>query len=1569
MHKEPIFRMRLIGTILMLGLIAGSVFSSSFMKHFWSLSASSQPKTVTNSSSTLKPTKAEMVRVSGLTIESSVKTDQLSYSIIPESSSAPSNAASSLATLPSGWFLPTGSNNFCGYFGWLGYSSSFGGYHLAQDMCNPQGAPVYSIGDGDVIYSRTDVGSYGPGDSRGGALVARYRAADGTWFTALYGHLNNPHGTGHVSAGEVIGFSNAYSPPHVHFAVHPGFDPEPDNPWRGYTSNRSVTYGFTDPISFLNAHPRGQAGGNCTFTVGQGRSGAELTAFQNVFNNAGGRTIFGCPDSPVRTDGFTSFLGTTSHYQTFTNGGKKSDIEFLASGNRANQAYAVLSPLYEKWASFSFVTSNRLGYPIENLSSESTTCYGTRMRYQSFESGSLQYLLSGSRSGSVFEVHGAIHSKWRIKGYAGCPLGAPLSDESDARPSGKSGRTGKLNAFEGGHIYFLNGSNQAYEVHGAIYQTYVGMGGSGSWLGFPITDEYVASGYARNDFEGGYITTTDGVHYRAFGNTVTQCGDANNIRESIQRLNHFLANNSLPDYLPAGSAVEVIHSFRLQAYDELYYSALDLRGLAGNSLIYARRFLNQGDADSACKYLQQGSRYIRLMTDTESTAVLVWQTRVNNVSDIIRSVYDGSKAGVIFGVDYLGEKAGLGAKAGLAAELLYLPLDYALDKSMYGEEEAVKRLKDRIFKEVLVKVVIGTVRLPQLGNKTIREYIEKGVNHTVGRSELYNLLEAASKNPEFHRELVRALAFVMSEASTAAVERVATELEQNFLDALQSGSGSFVPSNSENSLAQAAAANSPLVLNTFPAKDAAYVDVNLSSLSITFSENILPNTRAVNVTDSKGRAVSVIGSSTNGSIFSVSLGASLSRGSAYKVTVQAGAVINSAGVGNDQLVWSFSTSPSPLSIGANVTVANTGGVGLNLRSSPAFLNDGSNVIMVLPEGSAMSIIGGPTQSDGYTWWNIRGGGQTGWGAIGDWLTATDSNGLRIGAEVKVANTSGVGLRLRSEPSINGERITTLVEGTRLTLISGPYYVDGYLWWNVKGSAGTGYCAVAYWLFPQAQPEMGTLTISALEPSALQIRDWNQSVVYSAKVTDANGNLIDGAKVTGDDNLQGTLVITTFPTTDRGFVSYGTHVPNEKANGTYDITFRASKEGYAPSATITRQVQVNHLPGPAPTPTPTYSIRGRITDAYGNGIPNVDVVYGGARLRPDDAYTDNQGYYLIGNAFQGITYNVTPLKTGYTFNPPSQRFDTISSNQTADFIGSSTAPSAPVLLTEEGTDKAVAVESVMRTRDPFPQNATSSFSPDGRPRLMLFATNLTLAPGEGFADLSIQAEDAAHRMYPLTIEYAGKVPDVDALTSIIVRPNDQMIDDGDVWVSIAFRGVESNKARVTFSSGAQPQFLSFLEGNPGRPGDGVTVNATGGQLGGFELFPYIPLSGNTNGLTFTVFLPPGTPNLKSLSFNIISLKPPGPCQASFGGGGGFITGRVAFNGVQGSFVNMTQAELEGLVRGANSFYPGCNFTLNDLYIGKVYLSPDNAAGPPINITTLDAAAFGHGQYNYPGTQGP
>jgi len=121
--------------------------------------------------------------------------------------------------------------------------------------------------------------------------------------------------------------------------------------------------------------------------------------------------------------------------------------------------------------------------------------------------------------------------------------------------------------------------------------------------------------------------------------------------------------------------------------------------------------------------------------------------------------------------------------------------------------------------------------------------------------------------------------------------------------------------------------------------------------------------------------------------------------------------------------------------------------------------------------------------------------------------------------------------------------------------------------------------------------------------------------------------------------------------------------------------------------------------------------------------------------------------------------------------------------------------APTLLTEANTNRALALDSVTFMRDLFPVTTPYNFSMDQRTRVTLFAIGLDLAPGEGGSVVTAQAEDSAHRIFPLTIEYVGKVPNFDWLTQVNLRLPDGLATTGDLSVSISLRGAVSNKVVI------------------------------------------------------------------------------------------------------------------------------------------------------------------------------
>ena len=136
-----------------------------------------------------------------------------------------------------------------------------------------------------------------------------------------------------------------------------------------------------------------------------------------------------------------------------------------------------------------------------------------------------------------------------------------------------------------------------------------------------------------------------------------------------------------------------------------------------------------------------------------------------------------------------------------------------------------------------------------------------------------------------------------------------------------------------------------------------------------------------------------------------------------------------------------------------------------------------------------------------------------------------------------------------------------------------------------------------------------------------------------------------------------------------------------------------------------------------------------------------------------------------------------------------------------FASAQVTGAPPLLIAEEGTDHAVAVEPVTRARDPFPLTQVLAFSVDPRTRVMLFAQNVELLPGETASALTATAEDAVHNVYPLTVERVDPVPGFEWMSTVVVRLSDQMTSStGEVLIGVTLRGRASN--RVRFRVGSQ-----------------------------------------------------------------------------------------------------------------------------------------------------------------------
>lgn len=115
---------------------------------------------------------------------------------------------------------------------------------------------------------------------------------------------------------------------------------------------------------------------------------------------------------------------------------------------------------------------------------------------------------------------------------------------------------------------------------------------------------------------------------------------------------------------------------------------------------------------------------------------------------------------------------------------------------------------------------------------------------------------------------------------------------------------------------------------------------------------------------------------------------------------------------------------------------------------------------------------------------------------------------------------------------------------------------------------------------------------------------------------------------------------------------------------------------------------------------------------------------------------------------------------------------------------------PILLTEEGTNRAVALDSVTHVRGPFPVISFLNFSADQRTRVMLFTSALGIGPGDDLSVIAVQAQGIS-----LPIESVGTVPGLDQVSYIVVRLTDQL-PAGELPVNVSLRGATSNTATLS-----------------------------------------------------------------------------------------------------------------------------------------------------------------------------
>jgi uncharacterized protein YgiM (DUF1202 family) len=278
-----------------------------------------------------------------------------------------------------------------------------------------------------------------------------------------------------------------------------------------------------------------------------------------------------------------------------------------------------------------------------------------------------------------------------------------------------------------------------------------------------------------------------------------------------------------------------------------------------------------------------------------------------------------------------------------------------------------------------------------------------------------------------------------------------------------------------------------------------------------------------------------------------------------------------------------STPGGPIGNGDTVrTTAN-----LNLRSSPS---TSGNVIAVMVSGTSATVIGGPQNVDGYTWWRLSSSYGTGWAVslylqkTGNAPTPTPSSTLAAtsttvpSAAIAPGDTvrTSVNLNLRSSYSTSATIITVLPAGTTGTVLEGPQSGSGYTWWRVTAPQGTGW-VVAQYLEKTASGPTATPTRTPTSTATAA-----GTSTASATATNQPGISVgDTVRTTANVNLRSSWstaasVITVLSTGTQGTVIGG---PQTGSGYTWWQLSTSAGTGWA-AASFLEEV------GPAPTPTRT-----------------------------------------------------------------------------------------------------------------------------------------------------------------------------------------------------------------------------------------------------------------------------------------------------------------------------------------------------------------------------------------------
>jgi beta-glucanase (GH16 family) len=180
----------------------------------------------------------------------------------------------------------------------------------------------------------------------------------------------------------------------------------------------------------------------------------------------------------------------------------------------------------------------------------------------------------------------------------------------------------------------------------------------------------------------------------------------------------------------------------------------------------------------------------------------------------------------------------------------------------------------------------------------------------------------------------------------------------------------------------------------------------------------------------------------------------------------------------------------------------------------------------------------------------------------------------------------------------------------------------------------------------------------------------------------------------------------------------------------------------------------------------------------------------ADLPAGKSWVFDHPFFIILNVAVGGGFPGNP--DGTTVFPQQMLVDYVRVYQRA------TPSNVPVLFTDEGASRALALDSVTFRRDPFSVRNNLNFSLDHTTRLMLLSANLDLQPGDGPSIVTAQADDGKGHTYPLAVEWIGRLPSFDWITVVIAKMPDELLGANQALISVTAQNQSSNQVLVSIS---------------------------------------------------------------------------------------------------------------------------------------------------------------------------